>query len=149
MKIVNRKFHRDYQELEKLEVGISLTGAEVKSTRAGRIKIDDAFVKFIGSEAYLVNAQIAIYQFARPAGYDDRRTRKLLLHKKEIVRLKTKIQSAAGLTVVPVSCYNKRRLLKLEVALAKSRKALGKKKLEKTRDIKRAQEREMKEYLKR
>lgn len=148
MKIINRKFNRDYQEIERLEAGISLTGAEVKSVRDGRIKLDDAFVKFLGSEAYLVNAQISIYQFARPAGYDDRRSRKLLLHQKEIVRLKTKIQSAPGLTVVPVSCYNKHGLLKLEIALAKARKTLGTKKLEKQRKIKRDQEREAKEYLK-
>lgn len=148
MKIINRKFHREYQELEKYEVGIALTGAEVKAVREGRLRLEDAFVKMIGGEAYLVNAQIPVYHYARAAGYDDRRTRKLLLHAKEIVRLKTKIQSVAGLTVAPVSCYNKHGILKLEIALVKSRRALGKKKLDKTRDVKRAQEREMKEYLK-
>ena len=147
MKVFNRRFSRDYQEMERLEAGISLTGAEVKSAGSGRIKLEDAYVKFLGSEAYLVNAQIPIYRFARPAGYDDRRTRKLLLHRQEIIWLKTKVQSAAGLTVVPISCYNKHGLLKLEIALAKSRKARGKKKLEKKRDIQRQQEREMKEYL--
>jgi SsrA-binding protein len=148
MKIINRKFHRDYQELEKYEAGISLTGSEVKAVREGRLKLDDAFVKIIGAEAYLVNAQISVYQYARSAGYDDRRTRKLLLHSKEIVRLKTKMQAAAGLTVAPICCYNKHGLLKLEIALVKSRKALGKKKLEKARAIKRQEEREAKEYLK-
>lgn len=148
MKIVNRKFHRDYQELEKYEVGIALTGAEVKAIRDGRLRLDDAFVKIIGAEAYLVNAQISVYQYARAAGYDDRRTRKLLLHAKEIVRLKTKLQSAAGLTVVPVSCYNKHSLIKLEIALAKPRKELGKKRLEKKKAIQRQQEREIKEYMK-
>jgi len=148
MKIINRKFKREYTELEKYEVGISLTGAEVKAIRDNRLKLDDAFVKLIGGEAYLVNAQIPVYQYARAAGYDERRTRKLLLHSKEIIRLKTKLQSAAGLTVVPVSCYNKHNLLKLEIALAKPRKELGKKKLEKRRDIQLDQEREMKEYIK-
>jgi len=148
MKIINRKFNREYQELEKYEVGISLTGAEVKAIRDGRLKLDDAFVKLIGGEAYLVNAQIPVYQYAQSSGYDERRTRKLLLHSKEITRLKTKLQSAAGLTVVPVSCYNKHSLLKLEIALAKPRKELGKKRLEKARDIKRQQQKEAKEYLK-
>lgn len=148
MKIFNRKFRRDYQEIEKYEAGIALSGAEVKSTRAGRIRLEDAFVKILGSEAYLVNAEISIYQYARPQGYDPRRTRKLLLHKSELIRLKTKMAGAAGLTIVPVLCYNKEGLIKLEIALAKGRKNLEKRKLEKRRDIKREEERETKEYLK-
>ncbi len=148
MKITNRKFRRDYEELEKYEAGISLSGAEVKSVRAGRIRLEDSFVKILGSEVYLINAEISIYEFARPEGYDLRRTRKLLLHKKEIIRLKTKIAAHNGLTIVPVSCYNKHSLVKLEIALAKGRKGLEKKKLEKNRDIKRQQQREAKEYMK-
>ena len=148
MKIFNRKFRRDYQEIEKYEVGVALTGAEVKSVRDGRIKLEDSFVKILGSEVYLVNAEISIYEFARPQGYDLRRTRKLLLHKREIIRLKTKLSSAGGLTIVPVSCYNKSGLIKLEIALAKGRKGMEKKKLEKRRDIQREQEREAKEFLK-
>ena len=148
MKVFNRKFNREYKEIEKIEAGLMLTGAEVKSVRAGRIRLDDAFVKIIGHEAYLLNAPISVYQYARPQGYDEKRTRKLLLHKKEILRLKVKIQSAAGLTVAPVSCYNKRGLIKLEIALVKPRKELGKKRLEKRRDIQLDQKREMKEYMK-
>lgn len=125
-----------------------LTGAEVKSVRAGRIRLEESFVKIIGSEAYLMNAHISIYQYARPQGYDPKRTRKLLLHKKEIIRLKTKISSHSRLTVVPISCYNKSGLIKLEIALAKGRKGLEKKKFEKRRDIEREQKREAKEYLK-
>lgn len=148
MKIFNRKFRRDYREIERFEVGIVLTGAEVKSVRAGRIRLDDGFVKIIGSEAYLMNADISIYQFARPQGYDPKRTRKLLLHKKEIIRLKTKISSSAGLTVIPISCYNKTGLIKLEIALAKGRRGQEKKRVEKDRETKRQEEREAKEYLK-
>src|SRR3989338_5243555 len=148
MKIVNRKYRRDFQEVEKYEVGITLTGAEVKSVRAGRIKLEDSFVKILGSEVYLVNALIQIYEYARPQGYDARRTRKLLLHKREIIRLKTKLAGARGLTIVPVSCYNKDSLIKLEIALAKGRRGLEKKKLEKKRDIALDEEREAKEYLK-
>lgn len=148
MKIINRKFRRDYLEIEKYEVGIALTGAEVKSVRAGRMKLEDSFVKILGSEVYLLNAEIPIYEYARPQGYDLRRTRKLLLHKKEIIRLKTKLSSHSGLTIVPISCYNKDGLIKLSIALAKGRKGLEKKKLEKKRDIQRQEEREAKEYLK-
>lgn len=148
MKIYNRKFHRDYQEIEKYEAGISLTGAEVKSVRMRRIRLDDAFVKILSSGAHLMNAEIPIYQYARPQGYDSRRSRKLLLHKKELIRLKTKLNSGRGLTTVPVSCYNKGHLIKLEIALVKGRGEIQRKKLEKKRDIKREEEKEMKEFLK-
>src|SRR3989344_1287760 len=135
MKIFNRKYRRDYQEIEKYEVGIALTGPEVKYVRAGRIRLEDSFVKILGSEVYLINAEISVYEFARPQNYDPRRTRKLLLHKREIIRLKTKMASPGGLAIVPVSCYNKDSLIKLEIALAKGRKDQEKKKLEKKRDI--------------
>ncbi len=147
MKIFNRKFRRDYQEVERYEVGIALSGAEVKSVRAGRIRLEDSFVKILGSEVYLVNTEISVYEYARPQGYDSRRTRKLLLHKSEIIRLKTKLASAAGLTIVPVSCYNKAGLIKLEIALAKGKRSQEKKKLEKKRDIALEEKREAKEYL--
>lgn len=149
MKITNRKFHREYEELEKYEAGVVLSGPEVKSVRAGRIKLEDSFVKIIGSEAYLVNADIQVYEYARPQGYDSKRTRKLLLHKKELIRLKTKLASGTRLTIAPVSCYNKHGLIKLEIALCKPRKEIGKKKYEKERDIERDEKRMVKEYLKR
>ncbi len=148
MVITNRQFKRDYQEIERFESGIVLSGAETKSVRQGRLKLEGAYVRIIGGEMYLVNAQIPIYRYARPQGYDDRRTRKLLMHKKEIIRLKSKLQSAAGLTLAPVSCYNKHGVFKLEIALAKGRRTCEKKKLEKRRDIEREQEREAKEYYK-
>lgn len=148
MKIINRKFTRDYQEIERFEAGISLTGAEVKSIRAGRMKLENSFVRILGSEVYLVNAEIPIYEYARPQGYDLRRSRKLLLHRKEILRLKGKISSHSGLTLAPISCYNKHCLVKLEIALAKGRKSVDKKNLEKRREIERREEREAKEYLK-
>ena len=134
--------------IESLETGISLIGAEVKSIKQGHMNLNDAFVKIMGSEAYLVNADIPVYQYARPQGYDSRRSRKLLLHKKELLRFKTKIQSGERLTLAPVNCYNKAGLIKLEIALVKGRRQIEKKKLDKERDIRRAQEREMKEYVK-
>lgn len=148
MKIINRKFRRDYQEIEKYEAGIVLNGAEVKSVRAGHMKLENSFIKIIGSEAYLINAEIPIYEHARPEGYDLRRTRKLLLHKQELIRLKTKLSSASNLTIVPVSCYNKKGLIKLEIVLAKGRREIEKRKLKKEKDIEREEKREIKEYLK-
>lgn len=148
MKIINRKFHREYQEIEKFEVGIVLNGAEVKSVREGRLKLEDAFVKIMGSEAYLINAQIPLYEYARIPEYDLKRSRKLLLHKKELIRLKTKIAGGGSLTLAPVSCYNKGGLIKLEIALVKGRKEIEKRRLEKKRDIAKDEKREAKEYLK-
>ena len=147
MKIINRKFHRNYREIEKYEAGIVLTGAEVKSIRAGGLRIDDAFVRIMGSEVYLINAEISIYKFARNDTYESKRSRKLLLHKKELLKLKIKMASG-GLTLAPVSCYNKGHHIKLEIALVKGRKDIEKRKVEKQRDIKIREEREMKEYIK-
>lgn len=148
MKIINRQFNRQYQPLEKYEAGLVLTGSEVKSIRQQRLRLEEAYVKIIGNEVFLINAQIPRYQYAQLNNYDDKRTRKLLLKKKELIRLKTKLQSTRGLTIVPVSCYNKGALLKLEIALVKPKKKQEKKQLEKKREIKRQQEKEIKEYLK-
>jgi SsrA-binding protein len=149
MKIINRRFNRDYQKIESYEAGIILTGPEVKSIKEGRLKLEEAYVKIINNEAYLINAQIPLYQFANVENYDPKRTRKLLLKKKEITRLMSKLKSSPGLTIAPVSCYNKGDLLKLEIALVRGRKEIEKKKLEKEKDIKREQEKEIKNYLKR
>lgn len=148
MKIVNREFHRNYEEVEKLEAGVVLSGYEVKSVRNSAIKLDDAYVKIMDGEAYLVNADIPLYQFARPQGYDPRHRRKLLLHKKELIRWQTKIQGGGNLTIAPISCYTKGRRVKLEIALARGRTDLQKRKLEKARDVKREQKREAREYMK-
>lgn len=148
MKIINRKFQREYEEVERLEAGIALSGAEVKSIRLERMKIDDAFVKIIGDEVFLINAEISPYEHASARGYDPKRSRKLLLHKKEITRLRTKLLGGGKLTIAPVSCYNKGPFIKLEIALAKGRKDLQKRKLEKNRDVERNEKREAKEYMK-
>lgn len=139
MRIINRRAFYDYHLFDRFEAGIHLTGPEVKSVKGGQMSLDGAFVKIVGSEAYLVNAQIFPYPHARPpAGgdnYDPRRTRKLLLHKKEIIALKTKVQS--GLTLVPLNCYNKQGLVKLEIALAKGKKQYEKREAKKREDLRR------------
>jgi len=148
MKIINRRFLRQYNKIESLEAGVVLTGDEVKSVKQGRINLDDAYIKILGSEAYLVNAEIAPYQNKSFLPQDLRRTRKLLLHKKEIIRLKTKTKSE-GLTIVPVSCYNKGKIIKLEIALARGKKDIERRKREKAKQLQREEERKAKEYLKR
>lgn len=141
MKIVNRKAPYEYSILERFEVGIQLSGAEVKSLRGGHAKLEGAFVRIIGSEAYLVNAQIYPYVYARPQGYDPRRTRKLLLHKKEIISLKSKLESS-NLTLLPLTWYTKGPLVKLEIGLARGKKQYEKREAKKRADIQRELEQE-------
>lgn len=143
MRIVNRRAFHNFQILEKVEAGIHLTGPEVKSIKGGHASLEGAFVKIVGSEAYLVNAQIYPYEHARLENYDPQRTRKLLLHKKEIMALKGRIQQA-NLTLVPLACYNKAGLIKVEIALAKGKKQFEKKEALKRRDLDRQLEEELK-----
>lgn len=147
MKIYNRKFLRNFEKIESLEVGIVLNGDEVKSIRQGKINLDDAYVKLIGLEAYLINSNISPYPYSSRSNYDPKRMRKLLLHKKEIIRLKTKIQGER-LTLVPVSCYNKGNWIKLEIALARGKKDVEKRRLEKRKEKEKEEKKRIKEYLK-
>lgn len=140
MKIVNRRALYDYQILEKFEAGIRLTGPEVKSIRGERVSLTGSFVRIMGSEAYLVHALIPLYEYAKVPDYDERRTRKLLLHKRELVSLKTKL-AASNLTLVPLSLYTtKDGLIKVEVGLAKGKKEYQKKEVIKQRDLARDME---------
>lgn len=141
MKITNRKALFDYHIVDSFEAGINLTGAEVKAVRQGLADLSGSFVRVAGNEAYLVNAKIFPYKYARPENYDERRTRKLLLHKKEIVSLKSKMEGE-GLTAVPLSLYFKRSLIKLEVGIGKGKKKKDRKEALKQRDIDRELERE-------
>lgn len=145
MKIVNRRAHFDYKLLDRVEAGINLYGSEVKAVRLGHADLTGSFVRISGSEAYLINAKIFPYQYARPEGYDERRSRKLLLHKGEIIALKTKTD-ASGLTIVPVSMYTTRQLIKLEIALGKPKKQFDKRKTIQKRDLQREAEIELKDY---
>ncbi len=147
MKIVNRKAFFDYEITDRFEAGIHLVGAEVKSLRSGHAKLDGSYVKVIGLEIYLVGAQIFPYIYARPEGYDPARTRKLLLHKKEIVSLKGKLDGA-NLTLVPLSWYTKGPLVKLEVGLARGKKQYEKREAKKREDQKRELEVEFKGKIK-
>lgn len=142
MKIVNRRATFDYEIRERFEAGINLLGSEVKAVRLGQVDLAGSHVRIIGSEAYLLNSKIFPYKYGRPEGYDERRTRKLLLHKKEIIALKSKMEGE-GLTIVPLSLYTKRGLIKAELALAKGKKKYQKKQAIKKRDIQRDIEQEM------
>jgi|SRR5579885_1089711 len=140
MKISNRKAFHNYFLLDRFEAGINLVGAEVKAVRLGHADLSGSFVKVIGSEAQLVNAKIFPYQYARPESYTPNRTRKLLLHKKQIIALKSKMEGSS-LTIVPVSLYTTHNLIKVELALARAKKKFDKKQAIKTQDIQREIER--------
>lgn len=142
MKIDNKKAFFDYEILEKLEAGITLYGAEVKAIRLGHADLSGSFVKIIGSEAYLVNAKIFPYKYALPEGYDERRTRKLLLHKNEIIALRSKIESA-NLALVPLSIYTTKGFIKVQVGLGKGKKEYDKRAKIKKKDIQRSVEQEL------
>jgi len=144
MKIINKRAFYDYRILERLEAGINLNGAEVKAVRLGHADLTGSFVRIMGSEAYLINAKIFPYQYARPEGFDERRTRKLLLHKKEIIALKSKSEGQ-NLALVPVSLYTTKSFIKLEIALGKGKKQYDKKESIKKKDIQREVEQELEE----
>ncbi len=142
MSISNRRTLHDYEIVQTLEAGMALNGAEVKSIKGNRMSLEGSFVKIIGNEIYLVNAQIMPYPYARPEGYDPKRSRKLLLHKKEILALKTQIDSQR-LTLIPLECYNHKGILKLKIALAKGRKEFQKREKIKRQDMQRETDREL------
>lgn len=148
MKIINKHFFRDYEEIETLEAGISLLGGEVKQIKAGALRLEAAFVKRLNDGYYLINAEIPHYKFSFPRGYDAKRSRRLLLHKREILRLDTKVAKGGHLTVAPKCCYTKGQLLKIEIALCRGRKDLEKTKLVKARDQNLEQKKMLKEMMK-
>ena len=143
-KIVNRRARYDYELLEKLEVGIALTGPEVKSVKAGQIDLNQSFVRLREGEAWLHNAHVHPYKFADNRDYDPTRARKLLLHKKELLKFDQQIKQKR-LTLVPVSCYTKGRQIKLEIALARPKKEYEKRAAIKKRDLDREIESQLRE----
>ncbi|HZJ18132.1 MAG TPA: SsrA-binding protein SmpB [Patescibacteria group bacterium] len=143
MKIYNKRARFDYDIKESFEAGISLYGAEVKAIRLNQIDINGSYVRIMNSEAYLVGAKIYPYKFARPDNYSESRSRKLLLHKKQIISLKSKIDGL-GLSLFPISLYIKGHLIKVEVGLGKGKKEYQKKEAIKRRDVQRDIEQELK-----
>ncbi len=134
MKIFNKKASFNYEIQDTFEAGIVLTGAEVKSIKTGRLNLGDAFVKIINNELWLVNADIPQYKYSADEHYDSTRSRKLLINKDQFVKLQSKIKQG-NLTLVPVSVYDTRGFLKVEVGIGKGRKHYEKKLREKERDL--------------
>ena len=136
----NRKALFEYFILEKFEAGIALMGSEIKSVRAGKVSLQEAYIKLDEQQAWLVNAHIASYQAASYSDHDPKRPRRLLLNKKEIRLMWNEVRQK-GVTVIPVSMYLKDGKAKLEIALAKGKKLYDKRRGIADKDMKREQER--------
>lgn len=134
----NKKAFFDYFIEEKFECGIVLKGTEVKSVRQGKVSIKESFVRIIKDEIFIMGMYVAKYEQGNIFNVEERRVRKLLMHKKEIKKINEKVKEK-GNTIVPLSVYLKKGLLKVEIALAKGKKNYDK------RDVlaKKAQERDM------
>ncbi len=140
--IVNKKARFDYEIVEKFEAGIALEGSEVKSIRAGHANLGDSFCFVEGDEILLKNCRISAYDKATILPPDELRSRKLLLHRREINRLIGKVREKS-LTLIPLSMYFKGRLVKVEIALARGKRSYDKKQTIKDRDNSRDMQRQI------
>jgi len=141
----NKKAYFDYEILEKYEAGLVLTGSEVKSIRKGSVSLKSAYVTFHGNNALLTNVHIPKYPYSTLKNYDPERSRKLLLKIKEINYLRGKSQEK-GLTIVPLSLYNKGRHVKLEIAVVRGKKKFDKRESIKKRELNREIGKRLKNY---
>jgi SsrA-binding protein len=133
MKVINKKAKFNYKLFETYEAGIVLKGSEAKALRTNGVDLANSYVKIISGEVYLINANI---QIPGKIDYNPTRSRKLLLHKDQIISIATKIKQKR-LTLVPTKIYSKGNLFKVEVALAKSKRKFEKKESIKKKDIQR------------
>ncbi len=129
----NKKALHDYFVLQKLEAGIELAGTEVKSLRDGRANLKDSYVAFKSGEAFLVGTHISPYTHGNRENHDPERTRRLLLHRREIEKLETQVVEK-GLTVVPLRLYFKGNRVKVELAVVRGKKLYDKRETEKRRE---------------
>ena len=137
MEIVNRKAKYNYQIFETLEAGIVLTGTEIKSLRLGKANIKDSYARVKNNEVFLINMHISSYDNGNIFNHDETRERKLLLHKKEILKFRDKIK-LEGYTLVPLKVYLKNGKAKVLIGLAKGKKNYDKREDIKKRDIERS-----------
>lgn len=140
--IENRKIRFNYEITETIPAGIELFGFEVKSLRNGQGSLEGSYVTVRGGEAFLIGMNIPAYQENNtPKEYDPNRNRRLLLHKSEIARL-GEIESQKGLTIAPISVYNKNKVLKVDLGIAKGKKKFDKRETTKKRETDRSVRRE-------
>ena len=132
----NRKAYHNYHVMESIEAGLVLTGTEIKSIRAGRVSLGDAYVRPENGELWLLNAHIARYEAGSYMSHEPTRPRKLLLHRKQIDALSSEVKEK-GLTLVPLKLYIKDSNAKLAIALAKGKKMHDKREAIARREVKR------------
>lgn len=143
MEILNRKARYDYEIEDTYEAGIVLTGTEIKSIRIGKVNIKDSYAIIRNNEIYLLNTHISLYEEGNRFNHDEDRTRKLLLHKREILKLKDKLE-IEGYTLVPLKIYFVKNKAKVLIGVAKGKKNYNKKEAIKERDIQREMEKSLK-----
>ena len=137
MFIKNKKASFEYFLLDTFVSGIVLLGSEIKSIREGKVTITDSFCSFTGDELFLVNAYINEYKFSNQFNHEPKRPRKLLLKKRELKKIKTKIEEK-GLTIVPVNLFiSKEGFCKVTISIAKGKKLFDKRQSIKSKDVKR------------
>jgi SsrA-binding protein len=141
--VSNRKAFHDYEILETFEAGIVLLGTEVKSLRSHGGSLQDSYVIFHGREAWLKNSSIAPYKFGNVFNHEERRERKLLLHQRELEKLRS-FSDQKGLTLIPLAMYLKNGFVKVKIGVAKGKKAYDKRAALKNREHKRAMDRALK-----
>lgn len=144
--VSNRRATHDYEILETFETGIVLQGTEIKSIRANGATLQEAYVKVLKGEVWLVGCNIAPYRFGNIYNHEEKRDRKLLMHKREINRLKVATQEK-GLTLIPLALYLKQGRIKVRIGLAKGKKTIDKRADIKERDEKRRMQQALKQHL--
>ncbi len=145
MEIQNRKANFDYEIIETFEVGIVLTGTEIKSIRLGKANLKDSYAIIKNNEIYLLNMHISKYDQGNIFNHEETRTRKLLMHKKEILKLRDKLD-LEGFTLIPLKLYFKGSKAKILLGLAKGKKNYDKREAIKKKDIERQLARDLKNY---
>lgn len=143
--VSNRRARHDYEILETFEAGILLQGTEIKSLRDHGGSLTEAYVRVLDSELWLIGSNIAPYKFGNIHNHVEKRDRKLLMHKREISKLKVAIQEK-GLTIVPLALYLKKGRVKVRIAIAKGKKHEDKRATLKERDDKKQMAKAIKEF---
>jgi SsrA-binding protein len=138
----NRRARHDFELLEKVEAGLVLTGTEVKSLRNGKASLEDAYAEVDGSEVWLIGCDIPEYLQANRMNHAPKRPRKLLLHRREISKLETRV-GEKGMTLVPLSIYFKKGIAKVELCAARGKKTFDKREVIKQQEAKRDMDRAM------
>ena len=141
----NKKAYHEYFILDKFEAGIELTGSEVKSLREGKASLKEGYVVIRDREAIMMGVHISPYSHTGYLGHDPKRDRRLLLTKRELVKLHQKT-TEKGMTIIPLKLYFTKNWAKVEIGLAKGKKHYDKKATLKEKDIKRETAREMRKY---